>query len=132
MRDAGDRVAEAATWDSLGYVHHRLGDHTRALDCYRRALDLDRQLGDDYNAATCSGPASGETRLAMGDAEGAGEAWNTALSVFHDLDTQEPPTGSGNYSRGSPPGAAGAEAASGPAGAAVASGAGALLDAQGV
>ncbi|MEV4880115.1 AfsR/SARP family transcriptional regulator [Streptomyces cyaneofuscatus] len=121
LRDAGDRVAEAATWDSLGYVHHRLGDHIRALDCYRRALGLDRQLGDDYNGAETL-THLGETKLAMGDAEGAEEAWNTALSVFDDLDPEAARRVRALLS-GLP---------AGPARATVASGAGSVLDAQGV
>jgi len=39
-REAGERNWESATWDSLGYIHHQLGDHRRAIACYERSLDL--------------------------------------------------------------------------------------------
>jgi tetratricopeptide (TPR) repeat protein len=33
-------MGQAATLDSLGYAHTQLGQHTDAVDCYQRALDL--------------------------------------------------------------------------------------------
>ncbi|MGC4853070.1 tetratricopeptide repeat protein [Micromonospora sp. DT4] len=42
LRRTGDRHGEANTWDSLGFVHARLGDHREAIRCYGRALRLYR------------------------------------------------------------------------------------------
>jgi Tetratricopeptide repeat len=40
----GERNWEAATWHSLGYIYHQLGDHQRSVGCYERSLDLCREL----------------------------------------------------------------------------------------
>ena len=37
QQELGDRDGEAATWDSLGYAHHHLGDHDQAIACYQHA-----------------------------------------------------------------------------------------------
>jgi tetratricopeptide (TPR) repeat protein len=29
----------------VGYIHHRRGDHVRAVTCYRKALDIIREFG---------------------------------------------------------------------------------------
>ena len=63
----GDRHGEANTWDSLGFIHDRLGQHRRAIRCYRRALALYRRIGDRYDEADTL-TRLGETRQAAGDA----------------------------------------------------------------
>ncbi|MGA8354963.1 MAG: tetratricopeptide repeat protein, partial [Solirubrobacteraceae bacterium] len=64
-RDLGDRNGEAATWDSLGYVHHQLGDYAQAAACYQQALALARELGSRFVQAVILGHL-GDTREAAG------------------------------------------------------------------
>ncbi|HKD43914.1 MAG TPA: CHAT domain-containing protein, partial [Myxococcaceae bacterium] len=45
-RDAGDRVAEAFTLNTLGRVYWDAGDAKRALAHFEQSLDLSRKLGD--------------------------------------------------------------------------------------
>ncbi|GIH03806.1 SARP family transcriptional regulator [Rhizocola hellebori] len=44
-----DDYRRAHTWDSLGYIHHHLGDLHRSIACYRRSLDIFRTAGDLHN-----------------------------------------------------------------------------------
>jgi DNA-binding SARP family transcriptional activator len=50
QQELGD-PGQAATWDSLGYIHQRLDEFEHALTDYRQALDLYRGAGDRYNEA---------------------------------------------------------------------------------
>ncbi|WP_406079226.1 tetratricopeptide repeat protein [Micromonospora sp. NBC_00858] len=38
LQQLGDRAGEAATWDSLGFAHHHLGQYGEAVECYERTL----------------------------------------------------------------------------------------------
>ena len=51
QQELGDRYGQADTLDSLGYTHHHLGHHDEATDCYRKSLDLFRDIGDRYKQA---------------------------------------------------------------------------------
>jgi len=42
----GNRHGEAATWDSLGTVHQRRGNHVEACDAFQRAATICREVGD--------------------------------------------------------------------------------------
>jgi O-methyltransferase involved in polyketide biosynthesis len=55
------------------------------VDCYRRAVDLIRQLGDRYREATTV-VNLGEAHRAGGDADAARHAWQQALAVLEHLD----------------------------------------------
>jgi len=84
LRDLGDRFGQAATLDSLGYIHHRLGHHPRAIDYYQQARRLFSDLGDRYNeAGTLSG--LGDTHLAGGDTDAARACWQQARAILADL-----------------------------------------------
>lgn len=48
LQGLDDQLAEAATWDTLGYAHHRLGAYEKAVDCFRHALDLLQEHGGLY------------------------------------------------------------------------------------
>ena len=88
QRHQGLANQEAATWDSLGYLHHQLGDPQRALDCYRHALHGYRRLGDRYHEAAvlvCLGDVSHD----RGDAEAARTWWRDALTIFDALAAAE-------------------------------------------
>ena len=81
QRDIGNPGGESATLDSLGYVHHQLGDYRQALDCYEQALALRTQLGRRcYETATLD--RIGDTRMAMGETDAARQAWLRAPHIF--------------------------------------------------
>ncbi|MFJ6671084.1 BTAD domain-containing putative transcriptional regulator [Actinosynnema sp. NPDC091369] len=83
-REVNDVLAEAATWDSLGYVHHRLHELDEAVRCYREALPRYRESGDRYEeAATLQ--RLGDTHVLAGDHEAAREAWQAALDILEEL-----------------------------------------------
>lgn len=71
---AGNEVGEAATWDSLGYIHLRCGNHAEAVSAYRRAVDQFRALGDRVNAA--------DTLVRLGDADEQAGATDQARAVW--------------------------------------------------
>ena len=56
----------ASTWDTLGCAYQELGRHARAADCFRRALDLSRPVGDRYYEAFVLGHL-GDTHRAAGE-----------------------------------------------------------------
>ena len=71
----------ASTWDTLGCAYQELGRHTHAAECFRRALDLSRTVGDRYYEAFVLGHL-GDTHRATGDDAAARNAWQTALDVL--------------------------------------------------
>jgi tetratricopeptide (TPR) repeat protein/DNA-binding XRE family transcriptional regulator len=75
---------EASTWDSLGYVHHKLGDYSQASDAYQRALRLFSVLGASYLRAQTLDHL-GDTYQAAGDAGAAQGSWKQALCLLEDL-----------------------------------------------
>ncbi len=84
LRDVNDVLAEAATWDSLGYVHHRLRELDEAVRCYREALPRYRESGDRYEeAATLQ--RLGDTHVLAGDHDAAREVWRAALEILDEL-----------------------------------------------
>lgn len=83
-RDSGERNWEAATLDSLGFVHDGLGQHDRAVACYEQSAAIYRDLGDRFNEA--------DTLVSLGDAERragravAGRArWAAAVAIFDEI-----------------------------------------------
>ena len=83
-RLGSDRSGTAATLDSLGYAHHHLGDHARALRRYHEALEIYRTTGDRFNEATIWQHIA-VTLKAGGDAAGARAALGAALSILDGL-----------------------------------------------
>jgi tetratricopeptide (TPR) repeat protein len=80
-----DTEGEAQTWDSLGYAHHRLGRHSAAVNCYRAALRLFRENGNRYHEADVL-RRLGDSLHAVGDADGALDAWHSALHLLEELE----------------------------------------------
>jgi tetratricopeptide (TPR) repeat protein len=66
-------------------THQQLGEPFQAVDCYRRALDLFRELGDRYGEASILAQL-GEAHRAAGDPDAAREAWRDAQVVLVELD----------------------------------------------
>jgi tetratricopeptide (TPR) repeat protein len=50
-RLAGSRLGEAATLDGLGVSYHRIGRIEQAVDCLRRAVDLQQELAEAQGEA---------------------------------------------------------------------------------
>ncbi|MBB5806173.1 DNA-binding SARP family transcriptional activator [Saccharothrix ecbatanensis] len=84
FREVNDVLAEAATWDSLGYIHHRMHDLAEAVRCYQAALPRYRESGDRYEeAATLE--RLGDTYVVAGDHDAARAVWQEALVILDDL-----------------------------------------------
>jgi tetratricopeptide (TPR) repeat protein len=80
-----DLSCEAAAWSSLGYAHHHLGRYARAVDCYRRSVDVYLTLGDPYyQAVTLS--HLGDALHAADDPASARDAWRQTLEILDQLD----------------------------------------------
>jgi tetratricopeptide (TPR) repeat protein len=78
------RYGQAITWDSLGYAHHHLGHHARAIACCQRALDLHRDIGDRYFQADTL-THLGDTHHAAGHPGGRPGTWQRALAILDEL-----------------------------------------------
>jgi tetratricopeptide (TPR) repeat protein len=88
--EVGHRRLEGASWDSLGYAEHNLGNLAEAAACYQRALSMYREDG----ARVCEAETLthlGDTRHAAGELAQAHEAWQQALAILEDL--QHPDAG---------------------------------------
>ncbi|MGH3750691.1 MAG: tetratricopeptide repeat protein [Micromonosporaceae bacterium] len=84
QQEVADRRGEAATWDTLGYAHHHLGQHQEAIRCYRHALELFLKTGDRYYQADTL-VHLGDTQHATGDSDSARRTWEQALEILDDL-----------------------------------------------
>jgi predicted negative regulator of RcsB-dependent stress response len=83
-QESGDRSGEANTWDSLGDIYQRRGDHQQALMCYRHTLEICKAIGDRHFTAI-SLTNIGDAALACGDRETARQSWQQALEIFNEL-----------------------------------------------
>lgn len=72
------------TLDSLGYAHHRLGHFPQAFDCFERALDLYRDLGDRYFEALVL-THLGDAHQSASHPDAAADAWKQSLVILDDL-----------------------------------------------
>jgi tetratricopeptide (TPR) repeat protein len=81
-------IVETSTWDSLGYVHHRLGDHRQAIGCFDRALDLYEQHGIRYHQAVAL-IHLGDVHSRAGVLGSARTTWQRALGILDELDHPE-------------------------------------------
>jgi transcriptional regulator with XRE-family HTH domain/tetratricopeptide (TPR) repeat protein len=80
----GYSPGEAGTWDTLGVVLQRLGQHGEAVPCFLRAITLDREMGNRYDLAMVLSHL-GETYAATGDLHGARQAWDESLLILRTL-----------------------------------------------
>ncbi|MFJ8057390.1 BTAD domain-containing putative transcriptional regulator [Streptomyces sp. NPDC096142] len=80
-----DPQGQGLTWDTLAYVHHRLGRLRRARTCYERAIRLFHRSGDRYNEAG-SLDRIGDVHEAAGDHGAAREARERALHILTVID----------------------------------------------
>jgi tetratricopeptide (TPR) repeat protein len=80
----GYSPGEAGTWDTLGVVLQRLGEHDEAVPCFLRAVTLDREMGNRYDLAMVLAHL-GETYMSTGDTRGARQAWDESLLILRTL-----------------------------------------------
>ncbi|MGW0792670.1 BTAD domain-containing putative transcriptional regulator [Streptomyces sp. NPDC002911] len=80
---AGGVAGEAAACDSLGQARHRLGEHSLALGCHRRALSLYRQLGDRILEAAALAHI-GDAEHALGHGDAARRAWQDSVAILEE------------------------------------------------
>ncbi len=90
-RSIGYSPGEAGTWDTLGVVWQRLGEHASAVTCFLNAITLDREMGNRYDLAMVL-LHLGDSYALTGDGVGARAAWEesvTILEVLHHPSTGE-------------------------------------------
>jgi len=80
----GSGAGRAAALDTRGYCYHHLGEHDRAIDCFKQSAEICRDVGDWYNEATVLGHLGDALRDA--DAlPAARDAWQRALAILENL-----------------------------------------------
>jgi transcriptional regulator with XRE-family HTH domain/Flp pilus assembly protein TadD len=89
-RAIGYSPGEAGTWDTLGVVWQRLGEHASAVTCFLNAITLDREMGNRYDLAMVL-LHLGDTYAMTGDGVGAREAWEESVLILEVL--HHPATG---------------------------------------
>jgi DNA-binding SARP family transcriptional activator/tetratricopeptide (TPR) repeat protein len=82
--DHDDPGQRAHIHDSFGYLYRRLGDHAKAIDHYRQAVELCREAGSRYNE-TLTLTRLGDSFAAAGDRPAAERAWQQALDILTEL-----------------------------------------------
>ena len=83
-RSIGYSPGEAGTWDTLGVVWQRLGDHASAVTCFLNAVTLDREMGNRYDLAMVLAHL-GDTYASTGDRVGARHAWEESVTILDGL-----------------------------------------------
>jgi hypothetical protein len=76
---------QAHTWSCLGDTQLQLGEPSRAIPCYRRALELFRTLGGRHAEASTL-VHLGASHHAAGDPDAARSVWQDARDVLEDVD----------------------------------------------
>jgi DNA-binding SARP family transcriptional activator/DNA-binding XRE family transcriptional regulator len=84
QRELGNLIGEAATLDSLGFIHHQLAHYGQAVACYEEAI---RVQGDTLIAEERATVLThlGDAYRAAGQTVQAGSAWQQALSILKDM-----------------------------------------------
>jgi len=80
LADSIEGCTTTGIWDTLGYAHHRLGDHARAIDCHRKGLALARESRDG-NAETEALEHLGDVFHSAGDLGAAREHWQQVHEI---------------------------------------------------
>jgi tetratricopeptide (TPR) repeat protein len=83
-RAIGYSPGEAGTWDTLGVVWQRLGEHVSAVTCFLNAITLDREMGNRYDLAMVL-LHLGDSYASTGDGVGAREAWEESVRILEVL-----------------------------------------------
>jgi tetratricopeptide (TPR) repeat protein len=75
---------EASVRDSLGGIHHRLGQHAEAVSCYAASIRLFDELAEPYQNALAR-MRLGDVHADAGDFELARTSWAEALAILDRL-----------------------------------------------
>jgi tetratricopeptide (TPR) repeat protein len=84
----GNVHGQAASWDSIGWAHHQLGEYGPAEQAYRQAIALYGTLRDRYNVAATL-VNLGDTHHGCGALAAARDAWTEALGILRELDHRD-------------------------------------------
>jgi tetratricopeptide (TPR) repeat protein len=84
QRELGNQIGEAATLDSLGYIHHQLGHYDQAIDCYQETIKVqgDTLIAEERATVLVH---LGDAFQAARETIQAGSAWHQALSILQDM-----------------------------------------------
>jgi tetratricopeptide (TPR) repeat protein len=85
QQQTGDIRAEAGTWDTIGMAEYHLGNVSRAIECFDRAIKAYASYGDLFNTAEVY-THLGDAHQAADDLPTARVAWREALRIFEELD----------------------------------------------
>lgn len=80
----GDRLGEAAAWDSIGFARAQLRHYRQAAACWQRAIELTEQLGARYHQARVL-VHLGDTHRAVGEPHQGRRRWRQALAIMDEL-----------------------------------------------
>jgi DNA-binding SARP family transcriptional activator len=75
------RETQAGIWDSLGHIHLGRHQHREAADCYRHAIDINREIRHEHHLAD-NLTSLGDVHHAAGDRDAAQAAWQLALDIL--------------------------------------------------
>lgn len=84
QRELDDRFSEMCLVDTIGTIHHRLGDQARAADHFRRAIAYFAATGNGFLEADTL-VRLGDTHEAAADPAAARAAWSQALDILDRL-----------------------------------------------
>ena len=85
--EPGDPLSLARAWSVLGLVHSRVGEHSRAISCYRQALALTRQRNGPQARLWLADLLTnfGDACRTAGDLPAAVQCWQQARQILDDL-----------------------------------------------
>jgi tetratricopeptide (TPR) repeat protein len=81
LQRTANRRSEAATWDSIGFARHHLGDLDAAVTDYKRSLRLYMEVLDRYNQAEVLDHLA-SAQLELGDVPAARASWEGAVELL--------------------------------------------------
>ena len=84
MREIGDRIGEAAAYESLGAVFSSLSEYDRAKENFGKALAISIEIGDRATEARCYGNL-GTVFISLGEYHKAKECIEKALRINIDI-----------------------------------------------
>lgn len=79
--EAGDRNAQAMILDSIALAEHHLGHYGTAIDCYRRAADLFRELASPRGEGSTLARLA-DSQVAAGSLTAAHATYQQALHLL--------------------------------------------------
>lgn len=89
LQELGHQPGEAATWVTLGFAHHQLGQLPRAAECFENGLLILRDIGDRETEAGALIHLA-DTQEAAGRHAEARLAWQDAREILTVLNHPDP------------------------------------------